>query len=90
MENLVKVSYTFIQTNNPQYKKLKYIISYRGHDDFHEHCAEQIFCDLLNVGDFDSLTVSARYTRRGGLDINPTRSLNPVSELSIIGRLARQ
>lgn len=71
---------------------LKYVISFRGHDDFHEHCVEQIFCDLMNAGEFDSLVVSARYTRRGGLDINPTRSLQylDVVEKTLIGRLARQ
>jgi 7-cyano-7-deazaguanine reductase len=69
---------------------LKYIISYRDHDDFHEHCAEQIFCDLYNAGQFESLTVSARYTRRGGLDINPTRSLKPITNKPLIGRLSRQ
>jgi len=71
---------------------LKYVISFRGHDDFHEHCVEQIFCDLLAAGEFDSLTVSARYTRRGGLDINPTRSLAAIknTDESLIGRLARQ
>jgi len=69
---------------------LKYIISYRDHDDFHEHCAEQIFCDLYNLGEFELLTVSARYTRRGGLDINPTRSLVQVNSEQLIGRLARQ
>ena len=69
---------------------LKYIISYREHDDFHEHCAEQIFCDIANLGDYEELVVSARYTRRGGLDINPTRSLKPIDETQIIGRLARQ
>lgn len=69
---------------------LKYIISYREHDDFHEHCAEQIFCDLQRLGGFEELTVSARYTRRGGLDINPTRSLHPIEPNKLIGRLARQ
>ncbi|MFT7109716.1 MAG: 7-cyano-7-deazaguanine reductase [Psychrobacter glaciei] len=69
---------------------LKYIISYRDHDDFHEHCAEQIFCDLCNAGKFELLTVSARYTRRGGLDINPTRSLKPITNKVLIGRLSRQ
>lgn len=69
---------------------LQYIISYRNHDDFHEHCVEQIFCDLLSLGDFKQLTVTARYTRRGGLDINPTRSLLPINETQEIGRLARQ
>jgi len=69
---------------------LKYIISYRNHDDFHEHCVEQIFCDLCQVGKFDELVVTARYTRRGGLDINPTRSLKPLVAGDIVGRLARQ
>lgn len=71
---------------------LKYVISFRGHDDFHEHCVEQIFCDLLSAGEFDSLVVSARYTRRGGLDINPTRSLKALNDIgeTLIGRLARQ
>lgn len=69
---------------------LRYIISYRGHDDFHEHCVEQIFCDLINAGNFESLTVTARYTRRGGLDINPTRSLSNISPGDLHGRLARQ
>ncbi len=69
---------------------LKYIISYRNHDDFHEHCVEQIFCDLCQAGDFEELVVTARYTRRGGLDINPTRSLQPLKAANAIGRLARQ
>ncbi len=69
---------------------LKYIISYRNHDDFHEHCVEQIFCDLCQVGSFDELVVTARYTRRGGLDINPTRSLKPLNPENTIGRMARQ
>ncbi len=69
---------------------LQYVISYRGHDDFHEHCVEQIFCDLANLGSFEALTVTARYTRRGGLDINPTRSLGPIQQDALLGRLARQ
>lgn len=69
---------------------LKYLISFRGHDDFHEHCVEQIFCDLLAAGEFEELMVSARYTRRGGLDINPTRSLTPIVQSQLVGRTARQ
>jgi len=53
---------------------LRYIISYRGHNGFHEQCAEQIFCDIMQTCAPDTLTVYARYTRRGGLDINPWRS----------------
>lgn len=69
---------------------LKYLISFRGHDDFHEHCVEQIFCDLYAAGQFTELSVSARYTRRGGLDINPTRSLTPIKIEDLVGRTARQ
>lgn len=84
----VVVSYKGAKINHAAF--LKYIISYRNHDDFHEHCVEQIFCDLQNIGDFEALTVAARYTRRGGLDINPTRSLNVLKPSDCIQRLARQ
>ncbi|RIQ52239.1 NADPH-dependent 7-cyano-7-deazaguanine reductase QueF [Bordetella avium] len=53
---------------------LKYIISFRQHAEFHEHCVERIFCDLMQACQPEQLTVYARYTRRGGLDINPWRS----------------
>jgi 7-cyano-7-deazaguanine reductase len=53
---------------------LKYLISYRRHSGFHEHCVEHIFHDILNTCHPEKLTVYARYTRRGGLDINPFRS----------------
>jgi 7-cyano-7-deazaguanine reductase len=54
---------------------LKYVVSFRNHNEFHEQCVERIFVDLMRVGEFSELTVEARYTRRGGLDINPIRSL---------------
>lgn len=53
---------------------LKYLISFRNHSGFAEHCVEQIFCDIMNQCGPEQLTVYARYTRRGGLDINPFRS----------------
>lgn len=53
---------------------LRYIVSYREHQDFHEHCVEQIFLHILNQCHPQELTVFARYTRRGGLDINPFRT----------------
>ena len=53
---------------------LEYLISFRQHNEFHEQCVERIFCDLQQYGQFEQLTVFARYTRRGGLDINPFRS----------------
>ncbi len=57
---------------------LKYIVSYRNHQGFHEHCVESIFVHLLKVCKPKSLTVYARYTRRGGLDINPFRSTEEI------------
>ncbi len=53
---------------------LRYIISFRQCQDFHEHCVEQIFIDILEKCACESLSVYARYTRRGGLDINPYRA----------------
>jgi len=53
---------------------LKYIVSFRQCQDFHEHCVERIFTDLLLECQCQSLSVYARYTRRGGLDINPYRA----------------
>jgi 7-cyano-7-deazaguanine reductase len=52
---------------------LRYLVSFRRHNEFHEQCVERIFMDLQRLG-FSKLTVYARYTRRGGLDINPFRS----------------
>lgn len=53
---------------------LKYIISFRRHSGFAEHCVERIFSDIFSLCSPKLLTVYARYTRRGGLDINPFRS----------------
>ena len=57
-----------------QEKLLRYLISFRQHNEFHEQCVERIFCDLMHYAKPEKLTVYARYTRRGGLDINPFRS----------------
>jgi len=56
---------------------LTYLISYRSHNEFHEHCVERIFMDILNRCEPEKLSVYARYTRRGGIDINPYRSNFP-------------
>ena len=53
---------------------LRYLVSFRRHDDFHEQCVERLTCDLLARCAPRELQVMARYTRRGGLDINPWRS----------------
>jgi 7-cyano-7-deazaguanine reductase len=53
---------------------LRYIVSYRRHQDYHENCVERMFVDLQERCGPRKLTVYARYQRRGGLDINPFRS----------------
>jgi 7-cyano-7-deazaguanine reductase len=68
---------------------LRYIVSYRMHNGFHEHCVEKIFVDILKQCAPTSLSVYARYTRRGGLDINPWRATVDVKPPTI-GRSARQ
>lgn len=69
-------------------KLLRYLVSFRQHNEFHEQCVERIFCDIMQFAQPKKLTVYARYTRRGGLDINPFRS-NFESIPSNV-RLARQ
>ena len=56
---------------------LRYLVSFRQHNEFHEQCVERIFNDVLRFCHPEALTVYARYTRRGGLDINPWRSNVP-------------
>jgi len=53
---------------------LRYLVSYRCHAGFHEHCVERIFVDVNARCRCEQLTVLARFTRRGGLDINPFRT----------------
>jgi 7-cyano-7-deazaguanine reductase len=67
---------------------LQYLVSFREHQDFHEHCVERIYMDIMERCQPDSLQVYARYTRRGGLDINPFRSSESVQPDDV--RLARQ
>ena len=69
-------------------KLLRYLISFRQHNEFHEQCVERIFVDLKRFCQCAKLTVYARYTRRGGLDINPYRS--DFEHPSENHRLARQ
>jgi 7-cyano-7-deazaguanine reductase len=55
---------------------LRYLISYREHAEYCEQVVERIFVDIMNRCSPDQLTVQARFTRRGGIDINPFRSHN--------------
>ncbi len=56
---------------------LRYLVSFRNHNEFHEQCVERIFMDLWTRCRPTRLSVYARYTRRGGLDINPWRTSHP-------------
>ena len=58
---------------------LQYIVSFRNHNEFHEQCVERIFMDIWTRCKPLKLSVYARYTRRGGLDINPWRTSHPQS-----------
>lgn len=69
---------------------LQYIVSFRNHNEFHEQCIERIYMDLLNRCHPTELTVYGRYTRRGGLDINPYRSSKKVEVPESSIRLIRQ
>ncbi|AAP96437.1 NADPH-dependent 7-cyano-7-deazaguanine reductase QueF [[Haemophilus] ducreyi] len=55
-------------------KLLRYLVSFREHNEFHEQCVERIFTDLMTFAKPEKLMVYARYTRRGGLEINPFRA----------------
>ena len=68
----VSISYSGAQID--QAGLLQYIVSFRNHNEFHEHCVERIFMDIWTRCQPTKLTVYARYTRRGGVDINPWRS----------------
>ncbi|MDT7524777.1 MULTISPECIES: NADPH-dependent 7-cyano-7-deazaguanine reductase QueF [Idiomarinaceae] len=67
---------------------LRYLVSFRHHNEFHEQCVERIFMDIKRQLQPEQLTVYARYTRRGGLDINPFRSDFETTPTSV--RLSRQ
>ncbi|OOG50796.1 NADPH-dependent 7-cyano-7-deazaguanine reductase QueF [Polaromonas sp. C04] len=71
----VQISYS-----GPQIEQgglLQYLVSFRNHNEFHEQCVERIFMDLWTRCQPTKLAVYARYTRRGGLDINPFRTSYP-------------
>jgi len=68
---------------------LRYIVSFRNHNEFHEQCVERIFMDVWTRCRPTKLSVYARYTRRGGLDINPWRTSHPQTPPPSV-RTARQ
>jgi len=71
----VQISYTGDQIE--QGGLLQYLVSFRNHNEFHEQCVERIFMDIWTRCKPLKLSVYARYTRRGGLDINPFRTSHP-------------
>ncbi len=68
----VQISYRGTKINREAL--LRYLVSFRHHNEFHEQCVERIFNDILRYCQPEKLAVYARYTRRGGLDINPYRA----------------
>ena len=83
----VQIRYTGPQID--QLGLLQYIVSFRQHNEFHEQCVERMFTDIWQRCQPLRLTVYARYTRRGGLDINPYRTSHP-GALPANVRTARQ
>lgn len=70
---------------------LQYLVAFRQYQGFHESCVERIFNDIMTMGEVVELSVFARYTRRGGLDINPYRTNQPDKvNLLPFGRTVRQ
>jgi 7-cyano-7-deazaguanine reductase len=84
----VQISYTGPRIDREAL--LRYLIGFRQHNEFHEQCVERIFTDVLTACSPQRLTVYARYTRRGGLDINPWRTNDAAAVPPANTRTARQ
>lgn len=79
--------------NGPQIDRaslLRYLVSFRLHNDFHENCVERIFCDISAHCRPAQLSVEANFLRRGGLDINPIRSSSEMIDYVLFPRYNRQ
>jgi 7-cyano-7-deazaguanine reductase len=83
----VQITYSGAQIDQPGL--LQYIVSFRNHNEFHEQCVERIYMDIIQRCRPTQLSVYARYTRRGGVDINPFRTSHPQA-LPAPARTARQ
>lgn len=84
----IEISYTGNKITHENL--LRYIISFRNHTEFGEHCVERIFMDLMKHCKPLQLTVHGRYTRRGGIDINSIRSTHELLVIPQNERLYRQ
>lgn len=71
----IQIAYNGRQINHENL--LRYIVSYRNHNEFHEQCIERIFFDILQICNPAKLSIYGRFTRRGGLDINVFRTTEP-------------
>lgn len=69
---------------------LRYLVSYRLHNDYHENCVERIYLDIMQHCEPEELVVEANFLRRGGLDINPVRSSLTISAYEHYPRYLRQ
>jgi 7-cyano-7-deazaguanine reductase len=54
---------------------LQYIVSLRNENHFHEEICEMVFKRLIDIFAPDELMITCMYTRRGGIDINPVRTM---------------
>jgi len=84
----VQIRYAGAQID--QERLLQYLIGFRNHNEFHEQCVERIFMDIMRQCKPQKLSVYARYTRRGGLDINPWRTNFTTGQRPSNRRNARQ
>lgn len=84
------VQIRYVGTPIDQEGLLRYLIGFREHNEFHEHCVERIFVDILRQCRPQKLMVNARYTRRGGIDINPWRSNFSLTQMPSNARHGRQ
>lgn len=69
---------------------LRYLVSFRMHQDYHENCVERIYCDIQARCRPQSLSVEANFLRRGGLDINPVRASEEMMDYLLFPRYNRQ
>jgi 7-cyano-7-deazaguanine reductase len=69
---------------------LRYLVSFRLHQDYHENCVERIYCDIMARCGPQSLSVEANFLRRGGLDINPVRASAEMMDYALFPRYNRQ
>ena len=84
------VQIRYVGSQIDQESLLRYLIGFRNHNEFHEQCVERIFVDIMQHCKPQKLAVYARYTRRGGLDINPWRSNFSTGQSPDNSRNARQ